>query len=100
MILSHKIRLVPTAAQEDYFRRACGTSRFTYNWALATWKEAYEAGEKPSGRSLKVKFNAVRREQFPWTYDVHRDCTASAFDRVQSAFQGFFRRVKAGVQVL
>lgn len=96
MILSHKIRLVPTAAQEDYFRRACGTTRFTYNWALATWKQIYEAGGKPSGRSLKLQFNAIRRAELPWTYDVHRDCTAEAFDNVQAAFQGFFRRVKAG----
>jgi len=96
MILSHKIRLVPTRNQENYFQRACGTARFTYNWALAAWKEAYEAGGKPSGRSLKLKFNALRKAQFPWTYDVHRDCTAGAFDNLQKAFQGFFRRVKAG----
>lgn len=96
MILSHKIRLVPTQAQEDYFRRACGTARFTYNWALAAWRDAYEAGGKPSGRSLKLRFNAIRRVELPWTYDVHRDCTAGAFDNLQSAFRGFFRRVKAG----
>lgn len=96
MILSHKIRLVPTPIQEDYFRRACGTARFTYNWALAAWKQAYEAGEKPSGRSLKLQFNAIRKARFPWTYDVHRDCTAGAFDRIQGAFQNFFRRIKAG----
>lgn len=95
-ILSHKIRLVPTLAQEDYFRRACGTSRFTYNWALSAWKEMYEAGGKPSGRTLKLKFNALRGSEFPWSFDVHRDCTAAAFDRVQNAFQHFFRRIKAG----
>jgi len=96
MILSHKIRLRPTQSQEAYFRQACGTARFTYNWALAAWRKAYEAGEKPSGRSLKKQFNAIRKAQFPWTYDVHRDCTSGAFDRIRGAFQGFFRRVKAG----
>lgn len=96
MILSHKIRLIPSPAQEDYFRRACGTARFTYNWALAAWKKAYEAGEKPNGRSLKINFNALRKVELPWTYDVHRDCTAGAFDNLQGAFQHFFRRVKAG----
>lgn len=95
MILSHKIRLIPTREQDAYFQRACGTTRFAYNWALAAWKQAYEIGEKPSGRSLKKQFNALRREQFPWTYDVHRDCTAGAFDSLQNAFQHFFRRVKA-----
>jgi len=98
VIISHKIRLVPTQIQEDYFQRACGTARFTYNWALATWKKAYEAGEKPNGRSLKKQFNVIRKAQFPWSFDVHRDCTAGAFDNIQGAFQHFFRRIKAGGQ--
>lgn len=99
MILAHAIRLVPTLAQEEYFRRACGASRFTYNWTLAEWKRRYEAGEKPSGRSLKKQFNSIRREQFPWTYEVHRDCTARPFDHVQRAFQNFFRGLKTGKKV-
>jgi len=96
MILAHKIRLDPTPRQEDYFRRACGTARFTYNWALSAWKASYDAGDKPSGRSLKKQFNAVRSVEYPWTRKVHRDCTARPFDNLQNAFQHFFRRVKAG----
>jgi len=96
MILSHKIALDPTYQQEAYFRRACGAARFTYNWALAGWKRQYEAGEKPSGLALKKRFNAIRAVEFPWTYEVHRDCTARPFDQIQRAFAGFFRRVKAG----
>lgn len=96
MILAHKIRLVPTQDQKEYFHRACGVARFTYNWALASWKRERTAGNKPSGRSLKKQFNAVRGEDFPWTYEVHRDCTAGAFDHLQMAFRNFFRRVKAG----
>lgn len=96
MILSHKIRLAPNSQQEHYFRQACGVSRFTYNWALAAWKQAYEAGEKPSGWTLNKQFNAIRRVEYPWTYEVHRDCTAGAFKNLQAAFHNFFRRVKAG----
>lgn len=96
MIISHKIRLSPTPAQKEYFCRACGVSRFTYNWALAEWKRVYEAGGKPNGRLLKKRFNAIRRAEHPWTYDVHRDCTAGAFDNLQSAFLGFFKRINTG----
>ena len=96
VILAHKIRLVPTAQQKVYFRQACGVARFTYNWALEHWKTAYEAGEKPSGWALKKQFNALRATKFPWTYEVHRDCTARPFDDIQGAFKNFFRRVKAG----
>jgi len=96
VILAHSIRLDPNDKQETYFRRACGTSRWAYNWALAEWKAAYGAGEKPSGRALKKKLNAIRHTEFPWTYEVHRDCTARPFDDLQAAFQHFFRRVNAG----
>lgn len=30
-ILAHKIRLTPTPEQVVYFRKACGTARFTYS---------------------------------------------------------------------
>lgn len=92
MILSHQIRLVPTEKQEAYFRRACGTARFTYNWALAAWQKAYQSGQKPSGRKLKVEFNALRKSDLPWTYEVHRDCTSQPFENIQRAFVSFFRK--------
>ena len=98
MIISHRIRLVPIASQKGYFRRACGVTRFTYNWALARWKESYEEGDKPSGRFLKKEFNALRSSEFPWTYEVHRDCTSGAFNNLQKAFSNFFRRVKQGLK--
>ena len=96
MTLAHQIRLNPTCKQEAYFRRACGTARFTYNYALQAWKEAYELGEKPSGRSLRAKFNSIREAEFPWSFEVHRDCTARPFDNLQRAFTSFFRRLKEG----
>ena len=96
MILAHKIRLVPTPRQETYFRRACGTSRFVWNEALSMWKAAYEAGEKPSGRALRVQFNATKYQRFPWLKSIHRDAHSRPFDNLQAAFSRFFRRVQAG----
>ena len=96
MILAHRIRLVPTPRQADYFLRACGTTRFVWNEALRRWKDAYEAGEKPSGRKLKKAFNADKYERWPWLREVHRDAHARPFDDLQAAFANFFRRVKTG----
>ena len=70
MIKAHKIRLHPTPEQANYFARAAGTARFVFNWALAEWQRQYEAGGKPNAKALKKNFNAIRREQFPWTYEV------------------------------
>lgn len=92
MIFAHQIRLVPTTTQEDYLRRACGTARFVWNWALAEWQRSYEAGEKPNGRELKKRFNATKYKQFPWLKDVHRDAHGQPFANLQQAFKAFFEK--------
>jgi putative transposase len=89
--LSHKIPLAPTLEQRLFFERAASTARFTYNWALAEWQERYQLGGKPQGHLLKKSFNALRRVQSPWTYDVHRDATAQPFADLQRAFVNFWK---------
>src|SRR6266567_360141 len=79
MIRAHKIRLHPTPEQVNYFARAAGTSRFVWNWALAEWNRHYEAGEKPTALKLKKQFNEIRREQFPWTWEVTKTPLISHF---------------------
>lgn len=70
MILAHKIRLYPNNKQETYFRRACGTRRFAYNWALAQSKKLYEEDIKTSGYDLSKRFNAIKDKEFPWVREV------------------------------
>ena len=41
MILSHKIRLYPTKAQQEQLNKLFGTARFVYNWGLNRWQEEY-----------------------------------------------------------
>ncbi len=96
MIKAHKIRLHPTPEQANYFARAAGTARFTFNWALAEWKRQYEAGEKLSALALKKQFNAIRTEQFPWSYEVTKCAIEGAFMDVAAAFKNFFEGRKAG----
>src|SRR3989442_1529747 len=96
MIKGHKIRLHPTPEQANYFARAAGTARFVFNWALAEWKRQYETGEKPSALALKKQFNAIRREQFPWSYEVTKCAVEGAFMDVAAAFKNFFEGRKDG----
>lgn len=83
---------MPTKTQIEYFVKACGTARFSYNWALGQWKQRYELGEKPKSSTLKKIFNSIRKQEFPWTCDVHRDCTAQPFANLQKAFSSFFKK--------
>lgn len=93
---AHKIKLVPNKAQEDYFRRACGTARHAYNWALAEWQKEYEAGGKPSEVALRKKLNSIKATEFPWYSEVTKCAPQQAIKNLGTAFQHFFRRVKQG----
>jgi putative transposase len=90
MIKAHKIRLHPTPEQAVYFAKAAGTSRFVWNWALAEWNRQYEAGEKPTALKLKKQFNEIRREQFPWTWEVTKNASDQPFLDLGKAFTAFF----------
>jgi putative transposase len=96
MIKAHKIRLHPTPEQANYFARAAGTARFTFNWAVAEWQKQYEAGGKPSALALRTQFNEIKREQFPWVYEVTKCAVEGAFMDVAAAFKNFFEGRKAG----
>jgi putative transposase len=98
MQLTHKIALKPTVQQENYFKRAAGTSRFVWNWALAEWKFQYALGEKPNAMMLKKQFNQIKYKEFPWLVEMHRDSHAQPFAYLQKAWQRFFSELKANKQ--
>src|SRR5260370_7472050 len=96
MIKAHKIRLNPTPEQAVYFAKAAGTARFVWNWALAQWNIQYEAGEKPTALKLKKQFNQIRREQFPWTWDVTKNASDHPFLHPRNTSHPFFEHLKTG----
>ncbi len=94
--IAHRIELKPNNKQKTYFRKAFGCARLAYNWGLAEWKRMYEAGEKPNGREIRKRFNAIKKEQFPFCYEVTKCATDQPFANLQSAFDNFFRNLKEG----
>lgn len=105
MQIAHKIELKPSNKQTTYFKKACGISRFSWNWALAQWNKQYEENErvskeqsvKISGMSLKKEFNAIKKDQFPWTKEVTKYAAQQPFIQLQSAWRRFFDfKLKSG----
>jgi len=94
MILAHKIALDPTEDQAVYFARACGTARFSWNWALAEWQRQYKEGGKPSEASLRKQLNALKREEFPWMLEVTKAAPQQAIKNLGRAFSNFFKDLK------
>ena len=95
MIKAHKIRLYPNKAQSTYFAKACGTARFAYNWALNKAKTQYEQdnNSKFDEGALRRELNAVKKEQFPWMYEVTKCAPQLAIkDGLAKAFKNFFEK--------
>jgi putative transposase len=88
--LTHKICLDPTHKQEQYFRKASGIARFTWNWALNEWQNQSKLGLKPTAFSLKKQFNALKQVDFPWTYEVTKYASQQPFIFLKMAFKSFF----------
>src|SRR3990167_2825184 len=92
MLLAHKIAIDPTVAQRIMLAQHAGTARFVYNWSLAEWNRQYEAGEKPTGAKLKLQFNEIKYESWPWLKDIARDAHSQPFDDLNTAFTRFFEK--------
>ncbi len=67
-----------------------GSNALRLPGALAEWNRQYEAGENPTALKLKKHFNEIRREQFPWTWDVTKNASDQPFLDLSKAFTAFF----------
>ena len=94
MILGHAIALDTTVAQEAHFRRACGVARFAFNWGLAEWQRMHAAGERPSAAKIKARWNAHRKAELPWSFEVTKCASGQAIIDLGTAFANFFRDLK------
>jgi putative transposase len=93
MQIAHKIQLVPNNKQKTYLLKACGTSRFVWNWALVEWEKQYLQGKKPSGMGLKKEFNAIKKKEFPWTKEVTKYAAQQPFLDLQDAYKRFWKKL-------
>jgi putative transposase len=82
---AHKIKLDPNQEQATYLAKACGVARHAYNWALAKWKEQYEAGLKPNEAALRKQYNAIKPVEFPWALEVTKNAPQQAIKNAGTA---------------
>ena len=96
--IAHKIELVPNKKQEEYFVKACGVARFSYNWALEQWNKQYQAYKqdnslpKPNEFDLRKQLNAIKKEQYPFLLEVTKCAPQQAIKNLGKAFANFFKK--------
>jgi len=89
-LISQKIQLKPTNLQKSYFIKACGTSRFVYNWGLAEWNKQYKEGLKPNRYKLMKQLNSIKDIDFPWMREVSKYVPQGIIADLGNAFDSFF----------
>lgn len=96
MLIAYRCRLYPNAEQQAFFAKSFGCVRWVYNEALAYCKAQREAGAKhPSAIDLQKRLPALKK-QHEWLAEVDSQALKQACRDLDSGFQHFFRRVKAG----
>ena len=94
--IAHKIELMPNNKAQTHFRKAFGCARVTYNWGLDRWEYYYKQGIDKTYLDLKKEFNAIKKTQFPFVYEVSKYATQQPFIHLNRAFQKFFRDLEKG----
>jgi putative transposase len=93
-----RYRLEPNARQRQLFARFAGCCRFVFNQGLALRKASYEAERVTLSYADQCKTlpECKKAEETAWLGEVHSQVLQQALKDLDSAYQHFFRRVKAG----
>ncbi|MCI6261890.1 MAG: IS200/IS605 family element RNA-guided endonuclease TnpB [Olsenella sp.] len=94
---AYEIRIYPNAAQRELIERTFGCTRWVYNRCLEARKAEYErTGRSPSVYQLQKLVTAWKRTDAPWLGEVDSHALQQAVVNLGRAFDGFFRRCRAG----
>jgi putative transposase len=91
-----QFRLYPTRHQDTLLLKILDACRWVYNETLATRKNAWEKDQKTISLYDANKLLPAWKVENPELGRVHSQVLQNVQERVDLAFQAFFRRVKSG----
>lgn len=95
MIKTLKYRLYPTKKQQQLLQAQLSECRWLYNHLLEERKNSWEKDKKSIGYFQQCNSIPALKKERPSLSNVYSQVLQNVADRVDKAFQGFFRRVKA-----
>ena len=93
------ICLRPTPGQESLCLQHAGYARFAYNWAVGEFKAGLDVGEWLNERTLRPRWNRVKRIIAPWGAALSHNAAKYAIidlGQAAEAWGAWRRAVKAG----
>jgi len=96
MRLTYKYRLFPTNSQRTSLQKVLELCHWTYNQTLAMRKDAWDQEQRNVSYYDTKKMLPIWKSEKPELSQVHSQVLQNVTERVELAYQAFFRRVKAG----
>ncbi|MGO9951498.1 MAG: hypothetical protein ACLPN1_04720 [Dissulfurispiraceae bacterium] len=93
---SHRLKLTTEVEHAVYFRKVCGTVRFTQSWVLSEQNNRSNARQRPNLYVLKKEFNPIKYHGFRWLTEIHRDAHADPFNNIGKAWAEYFKDCEDG----
>lgn len=94
MIISRKIRLLPTKEQEAKMWQSVGTARYIYNWTLVKQEENYKNGGKfLSDNILRKEITKLKKSELIWLKKVSNNIAKQAVKDACNAYKNFFKKL-------
>jgi putative transposase len=93
-----KFRLQPSKSQRTKLKQTLEWCRLVYNSTLSTRKNAWEAEKRSVSLYDTNKMLTSWKGEYPDLKQVHSQVLQNVQERVDLAFQSYFRRVKAGAE--
>lgn len=91
VLKAYKTELDPNNVQRTLLAKHAGAARFTWNWALNRRIEEYKlTGKSSNAIEQHRQLNAVKRELFPWMYEVSKCAPQEALRDLDKAYRNFF----------
>jgi putative transposase len=94
--MAYKFRIYPTKSEKFRMERILELCRWTYNKTLEFRKNAWEQEGKSVSKYEMHNFLPQWKKDKPELYEVFSQTLQNVQERVDLAFQAFFRRAKAG----
>jgi len=91
LIKTYKFKLKPTKTQEDIFDSWVNTCRYLYNVALEERITAYTSIKKSISKYDQYNQLPQIKKEFLWVAEVYSDTLQDVLDRVDKAYQSFFK---------
>lgn len=83
MIISKKIRLIPSKTQEKMLYKSANIARFIYNWTLNKQEENFKLGNKfISDNDLRKEITFLKKTELSWLNEVSNNVAKQAVKEV------------------